>query len=874
MKRLIILLSSILVSSLFGASIVKDFHFSENDLRIERVDGYDLLEMRDFIYPTEESKPLIPFYSVSFLIPSTAEIKNVTIIDSEKIEIPGEYLIYPTQRPRAIFQEKPETFVMPNESIYSLANEYPEERVETIRSGCKSGYRIAGLLLYPISYIPKEKKIFLYTRIKLSIEYEEGVYEPPYLTPSQKALFSQDVKNLVINPEDINRFSPLIRQTANPEVDYIIITNTSLKNKFLPLVNWLRKTGLWADTISTSRISSNYTGRDLPEKIRNFIKDYFNTQGLKYVLLGGSNSIIPKRGCYAQISTNPPTTDSFIPCDLYFADLDYSWDGNQNNIFGDTFTISGLTDTVDLYSDLYVGRWPVQWAATAAVDTMIRKLMTYTKNPDTLYQKRALLVGAFLWNGYNHMQSQDSISNLSPGDWIDQVINQGTNDGLRYQVRDSLNNGFGFCHLVAHGNDEATWIYTKPQYHRNDPPTQTNYNKLAIVNSIACYPGNFEYSNCLAEAMMKASGSAVDVIMNSRYGWGQPPSLGPSEKLDIRFYHYFFSYDSIRIAHCHQASKECYRNTALYNQTWRWCYYELNLFGEPSMMIWKDNPKIMLATFPNPIFPGIQTFPVTVTSVDSPVSKALVVLWKGTEVYVKGLTDANGQVNLTINPNPGYMYVTVTAKNKLPFEDSCQIISLTKDVGLTQIIAPTGTIDSDTIVTPQAKVKNFGTDSVAFPVIFRISPSYSDTQNIDNLASGDSIVVSFVPWTALVGIHTTKCTTALAGDQNPSNDAISDSVIVAPVQMITEKQVGEPGIGKFIFSVTPNPADNVIVVKYSPRNEPAHFELYDIHGRIVKSGPMRDSPLLIETKNLPAGAYVLILRINNSVRRKLVIIRR
>jgi hypothetical protein len=777
MKSLFILLFAATLT--FGSNIVKNFTFSKNDLRIQKQDGYDLLEMKNFNYPTEEGKPSLPYYSISVLIPPTAEIKEVKIIDYEKISIPGEYLLYPTQRPMPVSQHTPIQFVPPDEEIYSLTTEYPKNRLNTIKSGCKSGFRIAGIFLYPLSYIPKERKLFLYKRLKLRIEFEEGIYPLQNLTISQKSLFSQDVRSLVINPEDINRFSPPIHQTDDPSIDYIIITSTGLKGNFVPLVNWLRKTGFWADTISTTRINTNYTGRDLQEKMRNFIKDYFNTQGLKYVLLAGDNSIVPSRGCYSRVPSSPPSVDSFIPCDLYYFDcLEWSWDGNQNNIFGDTFIISGRTDTVDLYYDVYGARWSVQTGAE--VDTMIRKLMTYTKNPDTLYQKRMLLPAAFLWSGYNHQQSQDTIANLSPAGWSDRVINQGTNDALRWQVRDSLNTGFGFSHLVAHGNDLATWINTQPQYHRNDPATQTNYNTLTIANSNACYSGNFEYSDCLAEEMMKARGSAIGVMMNSRYGWGLPPWIGPSELLDIRFYQYFFTHDSIRIAHSHQSSKEYYRNSAISQQVWRWCYYELNLLGEPSMIMWKDYPKKMVASFTNPINTGNQSFAVTVTSQSSPVSQAIVALWKGNEVYIKGATNTSGQVTLSINPTTaGYMYVTVTAKNKLPCEDSCQVIAITNDVGVIQIINPTGTIDSGTVVIPQARVKNYSTTAASFPVIFQIGSFYTDTANVTNLAAGDSTVVSFTNWTALPrGTHATKCSTAYASDQNTSNDAMSGSVTV------------------------------------------------------------------------------------------------
>lgn len=100
------------------------------------------------------------------------------------------------------------------------------------------------------------------------------------------------------------------------------------------------------------------------------------------------------------------------------------------------------------------------------------------------------------------------------------------------------------------------------------------------------------------------------------------------------------------------------------------------------------------------------------------------------------------------------------------------------DVGVTAIIAPTGTIDSGTVVTPKAQVKNFGNVSVSFPVNFKIGTFYSAIK-WTNLNPGESTVVNFANWTAIqVGTHTTKCSTALAEDAVPSNNALTDSVTV------------------------------------------------------------------------------------------------
>jgi hypothetical protein len=436
-----------------------------------------------------------------------------------------------------------------------------------------------------------------------------------------------------------------------------------------------------------------------------------------------------------------------------------------------------------LYYDVYIGRWPVE--TSAETDTMIRKFFTYTKTPDTLYQKRILLPCSYLFPLYDYTQPQDSIANLSPAGWTDRVVDMGQNyTAWRLATRDSLNTGFGFTHLVGHGNYQGVYITTAggssgPMYYYTDPATQTNYDKLVIANSNACISGNFETNDCLAEEMVKARGSAIAAMMNSRYGWGYngnyPP--GPSELLDIRFYHFFFSRDSIRISHCHQASKENYRNTAYNDLCWRWCYYELNLFGEPQMMMWKDNPKKIIARFNNPAYTGSQNFAVICSSQGLPLSGASVCLWKGSEVYIKGTTNANGQVSLSINPATiGNMYVTVTTKNRIPCEDSTAVVYLS-DVGVTAIEVPASVVDSTGPIMPRVRIENFGGQPATFSVKLTIG-SYTNTRASKTIATGANDTVNFALWTPVRGTHTVKCSVYMSGDAVFVNDTMSRPLTV------------------------------------------------------------------------------------------------
>jgi hypothetical protein len=101
-----------------------------------------------------------------------------------------------------------------------------------------------------------------------------------------------------------------------------------------------------------------------------------------------------------------------------------------------------------------------------------------------------------------------------------------------------------------------------------------------------------------------------------------------------------------------------------------------------------------------------------------------------------------------------------------------------RDAECISITAPTGSVDSGATVTPQASIRNNGTASATFDVVFTIGSAYTNTQNI-TLAAGATQAVSFVAWTATVrGAQTTKCTTKLASDMIPANDFKTGAIFV------------------------------------------------------------------------------------------------
>ncbi|MGQ9708648.1 MAG: hypothetical protein ACUVUR_07250, partial [bacterium] len=100
------------------------------------------------------------------------------------------------------------------------------------------------------------------------------------------------------------------------------------------------------------------------------------------------------------------------------------------------------------------------------------------------------------------------------------------------------------------------------------------------------------------------------------------------------------------------------------------------------------------------------------------------------------------------------------------------------DVGVSEILSPTGSIPYGQPVLPRAMVGNYGSGVQTFKVRFEIGTVYSDTQMV-TLRPGELQMVQFASWTPLVkGRLLTRAVTMLPGDIDPTNDMLEDSIDV------------------------------------------------------------------------------------------------
>lgn len=101
------------------------------------------------------------------------------------------------------------------------------------------------------------------------------------------------------------------------------------------------------------------------------------------------------------------------------------------------------------------------------------------------------------------------------------------------------------------------------------------------------------------------------------------------------------------------------------------------------------------------------------------------------------------------------------------------------DVGVSRLMAPTGGIDSGTVVTPACSLHNYRSNAETYPVRMKIGTNYDTTVTVTNHQPGTTVYVTFPQWAALArGNAAVTCSTELADDDINSNNAASATATV------------------------------------------------------------------------------------------------
>jgi len=632
--------------------------FSRDDLMIVERGGYDEVRLDGLVWPGGGSGPCLPVMPLKISLPGGCDLRGFRIAYCESIQIGDGFDLLPCPQLRSL------SGAWGTGSNGEATTEASSAMTAEITGWLPGSSRtICEILIRPVRYRPGSGNLILYTDLRLEIAYETSGCDPASASIAARRFPKTRVWDA---RRRLTHDAPLTH--LEEPIDYLIVTSSNLAPGFEPLLNWKMRKGLKVALVTIEEITCAYGGVDLAEKIRNCIADFKRTCSTRWVLLGGDSEIIPARLAYVPVSDQP-----YLPCDLYYADLDGSWNGDGDLLWGEV-----ADDSVDMYSDVYVGRAPV--STQADVEVFVEKVLTYEGcQGGTDFAESLLFVGEVLWGDPANPEDPDFTDGGRSKDLLDSLCLPDAIEPIKlYETRGNLNRsallawlecGVNLINLVCHGTYGSLSI-GDDFLTAGDFESLTNAPRYGLLYATSCHAGGFDQADCIGEAWVLSSSGGGFFLGNSRYGFNLPgyPGEGPSDRLDQAFFNELFNDSTVRIGRAHARARDEYVPLARQDNYFRYVIYGLNLLADPETSLWLEMPETLEIAHPQAATIGENTFTITVSHQGLPLAGATVCLWKQDEFHLVDSTDVLGCANFTFEvARPGTVLVTVTLASFLPY---------------------------------------------------------------------------------------------------------------------------------------------------------------------------------------------------------------
>jgi hypothetical protein len=571
-------------------TITKTYIFQSPELSQVLMDGivYDTISFNGCTSYGQLGEPLIPARGVYLLLPQGSEVVDIEVLFGEEITVGTGFTLMPFQEPvsfsnGAYHKTSPS---VKNELIYAKNSVFPSTAWSSIGTYSFRGYNILVLNLFPVKYIPKIGKLSYFKDMTVSIHTVETENQHPLFRNLEADEIA--VAKKVENPSTISTYTDTQQPLSSDEYDLLILTTQAFKDDFSPLKTAHDEGGIPTE-IKTLRDISLFPSTVTPDDIRDFIRKEYINKGIKYALIGGDYDVVPAQ----KLLVRAGGSTANMPSDLFYACLDGTYNYDEDDYYGEPGDGEDGGD-VDLVGEVYVGRACVE--SEEEIDNFLEKTLAYLDSGGYT-EGQVLMVGEYLWSdpdtfGGDYMDEliNGSSANMYttvgiPGDQyiIDSLYDRDWpgQDWPKSEIKSRINNGALLINHLGH----SSYGYNMKMVN-DDIPSLTNDNPCFIYSQ-GCMAGGFDNPDgydCIAEYFtVKTENAAFAVIMNARYGWGVVGSTdGPSQRYHREFWDAVFGEHILEIGKANQDSKEdnLHRITG---SCMRWCYYQLNLFGDPAL---------------------------------------------------------------------------------------------------------------------------------------------------------------------------------------------------------------------------------------------------------------------------------------------------
>ncbi|MEW6743051.1 MAG: C25 family cysteine peptidase [Planctomycetota bacterium] len=604
--------------------------------------------------------PDLPAKIFSVAIPPGARVTGLTFDASSGVILPGRYAVPPVGLPRVIGEEKADvyardlaTYEANRARVYGSDAPYPPAPGELVRASGYRKYNLVDVRVSPFVYHPKSGRLVYHSKVAINVHYE--VPDPPadgVVLRDDLPRTERVAREIVLNYDEAQQWYSRDRSIGRGLYDFVIITLSSLTTAVQPLVDWEIAKGRTVQVVTTDWIASTYTGYDLAEKMRNFLREKYPSDqwGIEDVCLVGDYDQVPIRRTYQDVGYGQPETD------YYYAELslpdNQSWDKDGDRRWGED------SDPIDFYNEVNVGRVP--WSNAATVQHICEKSVAYEENNDVSFKKNILLLGAFFWPDTDNAVLMEYKVNASRHPWMadwtmtrlyEQSYSSYPCDyDLRWtNVRNVWSAGkYAFVDWAGHGSPTSAHIYYSTGEAFADTSTcpYLNDNYPSIIFADSCSNSDTDYQN-IGQEMLRQGG--VGFLGATKVAFGMPgwndPTDGSSQSFDYYFTTCVTSGDYTQGAGHQWSLRKMYTDGL-----WYYVKYEMFEWGA----LW-GNPDLSLGAAP----PLVLNLPEGVPSGHQPPGLAntmKVEIRDGLEHYV----DGSGLLHYRFSPGDSYSTVPVT----------------------------------------------------------------------------------------------------------------------------------------------------------------------------------------------------------------------
>ncbi|MDZ4752503.1 MAG: C25 family cysteine peptidase [Flavobacteriales bacterium] len=541
--------------------------------------------------------------------------------------------------------------------VYNQDAFFPGNLVSLGEAYVQRQYRGQSLYFYPVQYNPVTKVLRHYTAIEVVVVPIDtpGANPLPATVPNRtNAVMDELYKSRFINYNEHSARYDVVGELGN----MLVITDAEYQEEIAPWVTWKKEKGISTEVVDVSTIGG-ISG------ISAFIEDYYNENGVTYVVLVGDEDQIPTLlvnnsggqgycdACYSYVSGNDSYGEFFLGRLLVHTDdelvvfIDKILEYEKNPyIATDWFSIGvgiGSNEGAGIGDD---GEEDWQHANETKEDLLS---FTYTS----------------VWELY---ESTHTTSSPTGGETADEAGNPSSSD-----LSDIINNGCSLINYTGHGNHS---IISTTGFTNASINGLTNYNKYPYFIIVGCCVGDFDddsgSGDTFGEAWIKADNTngptgGIGGAFSSVFQSWAPPMEGQDEMnhviADMVSFETRHTLGSIHNHGC--ASMNDVYGVAGDDMTDTW-----HLFADPSIQLRTAFPSQLVVDHFETAFLGVSELDVLCDTEDAMIALTIDGEIIGTAIVIGGMA------TVTFDPivSPSNILVTATSFNTIPYQGYVTLI--------------------------------------------------------------------------------------------------------------------------------------------------------------------------------------------------------